>query len=220
VGEHFGFAFGEAAGAALGAAVAADVVAAQAAAGASGEDGEAVGLTDRLGLFEGGDGGGAAGVCGGGEERADLFAGRAVNGTENRPAIHAALRDPGRIEDAGLKAAIIEAKSATAVFARRCANGEALDGFTVERVVNIGIGGSDLGPRFVWDALKAFRRPGVEIRFVSNLDPTDLEDALEGADPETTLVCVTSKSFTTQETLMNALAARACRTRSLSISRP
>ncbi|TRO94367.1 glucose-6-phosphate isomerase [Glycocaulis profundi] len=154
-------------------------------------------------LLEACDAAGLAGL------RADLFAGRVVNGTENRPAIHAALRDPARIEDAGLKAAITDAKAATAAFARRCATEEALDGFTVERVVNIGIGGSDLGPRFVWDALKAFRRPGVEIRFVSNLDPADLEDALEGADPETTLVCVTSKSFTTQETLMNALAARA-----------
>ena len=61
----------------------------------------------------------------------------------------------------------------------------------------------------VYDALKAFRRPGVEARFVSNLDPADLDDALEGADAQTTLVVVVSKSFTTQETLMNARAARA-----------
>ena len=84
-----------------------------------------------------------------------------------------------------------------------------LAGYPVRRIVNIGIGGSDLGPRMVHDALKAWRRPGMETRFVSNLDPADLDDALEGAAPETTLVLVVSKSFTTQETLMNARAARA-----------
>jgi glucose-6-phosphate isomerase len=78
----------------------------------------------------------------------------------------------------------------------------------VRRIINIGIGGSDLGPRFVYDALKRYRRADVDARFVSNLDPADLEDALEGAEPETTLVLVVSKSFTTQETLMNAQAAR------------
>lgn len=140
--------------------------------------------------------------------RADLFAGRVVNETEGRPALHPALRDPDVLDDRETANRIRQARSATASFAMRAGEGEFLDGHPLRRVVNIGIGGSDLGPRFVYDALKNWRREGVEARFVSNLDPADLDDALEGAQAETTLVCVTSKSFTTQETLMNARAAR------------
>lgn len=141
--------------------------------------------------------------------RQKLFAGEVVNETEDRPALHTALRNPDRLRDAGTAERIRQARRATANFAMRAGEGEFLSGHPLKRVVNIGIGGSDLGPRFVYDALKAWRRDGVEARFVSNLDPADLEDALEGAEPETTLFCVTSKSFTTQETLMNAQAARA-----------
>jgi glucose-6-phosphate isomerase len=104
---------------------------------------------------------------------------------------------------------LTEARARTRRFADDVGRGDLLDGHPVSRIVNIGIGGSDLGPRMVYDALKAFRRSGIEARFVSNLDPADLDDALEGADPETTLILVISKSFTTQETLMNAQAARA-----------
>lgn len=140
--------------------------------------------------------------------RAALFSGAVVNETEDRPALHPALRNPDRLEDTDLAERIRQARRATANFAMRAGENEFLDGYPLRRVVNIGIGGSDLGPRFVYDALKAWRRDGVEARFVSNLDPADLDDALEGAEPETTFFCVTSKSFTTQETLMNAQAAR------------
>ncbi|MEO1039931.1 MAG: glucose-6-phosphate isomerase [Pseudomonadota bacterium] len=137
-----------------------------------------------------------------------LLTGAAVNETEARPALHPALRDPSRLTEQAVADALRAARSATREFAEACARPDVLNGHPVRRVVNIGIGGSDLGPRLVSDALKAFSREDVELRFVSNLDPADLDDALEGADPQTTLVCITSKSFTTQETLLNARAAR------------
>jgi len=141
--------------------------------------------------------------------RHDLLSGRVVNTTENRPALHPGLRDPARLEDAALGLRIREAQGQTRAFAEACRTGLAvMGGRPPTRVVNIGIGGSDLGPRFLWEALKAHRRRGMDLRFVSNLDPADLDDALEGAELETTLVCVTSKSFRTQETLLNAAEAR------------
>lgn len=132
-----------------------------------------------------------------------------VNPSEGRPALHIACRNPDRLADASLADRLRKARARTRAFCEGLCAPDALGGAPVRRIVNIGIGGSDLGPRMVYDALKAFRRPGMEARFVSNLDPADLDDALEGADPETTLVLVISKSFTTQETLMNAQAARA-----------
>ncbi len=131
-----------------------------------------------------------------------------VNSTEGRPSLHVACRNPGRLSDVALASRLREARARTRAFCEGLGAPDALDGAPVRRIVNIGIGGSDLGPRMVYDALKAYRRAGMEARFVSNLDPADLEDALEGADPATTLVLVVSKSFTTQETLMNALTAR------------
>jgi glucose-6-phosphate isomerase len=140
---------------------------------------------------------------------AGLMAGETVNITEGRPALHTACRNASRLKDTALVARLTKARARTRAFCTSLEAPDVLDGHPVKRIVNIGIGGSDLGPRMVYDALKAFRRPGMEARFVSNLDPADLDDALEGAEPETTLVLVVSKSFTTQETLMNARAARA-----------
>jgi glucose-6-phosphate isomerase len=131
-----------------------------------------------------------------------------VNPTEGRTALHVACRNPDRLADAAVAERLREARALTRSFCEALAAPDVLDGSPVRRIINIGVGGSDLGPRLVHDALKAFRRDGVEARFVSNLDPADLEDAVEGADPATTLVVVVSKSFTTQETLMNALVAR------------
>lgn len=143
-----------------------------------------------------------------GDRIARLFAGEIVNGTEKRPALHPACRNTALLGDAPAGAALSRARDKTRAFADLVGRPDLLDGHPVRRIVNIGIGGSDLGPRFVYDALKAYRREGIETRFVSNLDPADLDDALEGADAETTLILVISKSFTTQETLMNARAAR------------
>ncbi|MEQ8403899.1 MAG: glucose-6-phosphate isomerase [Oceanicaulis sp.] len=136
-----------------------------------------------------------------------LYAGEIANPTEGRAVLHPACRNPDLLKDRDLAQRLKDARAQTRAFAQGLET--AIDGGPVRRIVSIGIGGSDLGPRMVYDALKAFRRPGVEARFVSNLDPADLDDALEGADAETTLVVVVSKSFTTQETLMNARAARA-----------
>lgn len=148
------------------------------------------------------------------DARAALFGGDIVNPTEGRPALHTALRDASALKDRDLARRIEAARARTAAFAKACQAEDALQasgedsGKPVRRIINIGIGGSDLGPRLVYGALKAYRREGVELRFVSNLDPADLDDAIEGADPATTLICITSKSFTTSETLMNARAAR------------
>ena len=93
---------------------------------------------------------------------------------------------------------------------RRCGRGAAAGatGRRIEAIVHVGIGGSDLGPRLVWDALKPLD-PTIDLRFVANIDPRDMAEALTGLDPETTLVVVVSKTFTTQETLANAEAAKA-----------
>ncbi len=139
---------------------------------------------------------------------AALYGGAIVNGTENRPALHPACRKANRLSDEGLADVLTHTRARTAAFAEACDAPGILGGHPVRRVVNIGIGGSDLGPRFVYDALKAFRRDSMQVWFVSNLDPADLDDALEGADPRETLFLVVSKSFSTQETLMNARAAR------------
>lgn len=132
-----------------------------------------------------------------------------VNPTEDRPALHVACRNPDRLADSAIAERLRDARARTREFCASLSRPDVLEGHPVRRIVNIGIGGSDLGPRMVYDALKAYRRGGMETRFVSNLDPADLDDALEGAQPETTLILVVSKSFTTQETLMNAQVARA-----------
>jgi glucose-6-phosphate isomerase len=125
--------------------------------------------------------------------RRALFAGEAVNSTEGRAARHAALR-------AG-EAAPAEVKQALARM-RELAAG--LRG--VRRIVHLGTGGSDLGTRLLVDALGDAAR--VDVRFAANIDPLDLERALRGAEPDSTLVVAVSKSFTTAETLANARAAR------------
>jgi len=139
---------------------------------------------------------------------AAMMRGDIVNTTEGRPSLHAACRNPDRLADKALAERLRDARARTATFTDATEAPDALDGHPLRRIINIGIGGSDLGPRFIYDALKAWRREGVEARFVSNLDPADLDDALEGAEAETTLVVIVSKSFTTQETLMNGQAAR------------
>src|SRR5699024_7959789 len=96
-------------------------------------------------------------------------------------------------------------------FARRVRSGEwtGITGKRVTTVVNIGIGGSDLGPVMAYEALKPYVQLGIQCRFVSNVDPTDISEALWDLDPETTLFIVASKTFTTLETLTNARLARA-----------
>ncbi len=147
---------------------------------------------------------------------AAMLEGSHLNTSEDRAVLHTALRRPagsspalvvdGQDVDADVQA-VLEALSA---FATRVRSGEWL-GFTCKRVthvVNIGIGGSDLGPVMVYEALKPYADAGIEARFVSNIDPTDLAQKTADLDPETTLFIVASKTFTTLETLTNARLAR------------
>ncbi len=128
-----------------------------------------------------------------------LLAGRTVNSTERRPAWHSALR-------AG-EAAPGEVRHTLARMASLAASIRA--GGTIRRVIHLGIGGSDLGPRLALDALAGLIEPGIAFDFASNADPLELDRALAGARPGETLFVVVSKTFTTAETMANACAAKA-----------
>jgi len=141
----------------------------------------------------------------------ELFAGRQLNFTERRAALHMALRGscPAPVNDA---AELTRTQARMREFAAALRGG-GLNGATGERirlVVNLGIGGSDLGPRMAVEALATARdRNDLDVRFVANIDPRDLDETLADADPASTLFIVSSKSFSTAETLANATAARA-----------
>lgn len=150
-----------------------------------------------------------------------LFAGEAVNVTEGRAVLHPALRAP---DDADFHALgepvskeVAETRNQIAAYAQAIGSGAEVGGTRqpFNAIVHIGIGGSDLGPRLLWDALKPLE-PTIQLRFVANIDPRDMAEALAGLDPETTLIVVVSKTFTTQETLANAELAKAWLAESLS----
>ena len=136
-----------------------------------------------------------------------LFKGAEVNGTEHRPALHTALRC--LISQALPEVREQLAKMETLVLKIHEGSWKGFSGKKITDVVNIGIGGSDLGPRMVVHALKPYHLGLVHTHFVSNVDGADIATVLEKLNPETTLFIVASKSFTTQETLMNAQTARA-----------
>ncbi|WP_426025760.1 glucose-6-phosphate isomerase [Brevundimonas sp. TSRC1-1] len=146
--------------------------------------------------------------------RAALFAGEAVNLTEGRAVLHPALRAPVGADFKALGEPVsaevdaVRADMKTYADAVRSGAEAGATGKKFEAIVHVGIGGSDLGPRVVWDALRPLD-PAIDLRFVANIDPRDMAEALTGLDPETTLVVVVSKTFTTQETLANAEAAKA-----------
>ena len=156
--------------------------------------------------------------------RKALFGGEAVNNTEGRAVLHPALRaaDDADFRALGepVSAEVATARKAMARFATDVGSGAEGGGtnqpFTA--IVHIGIGGSDLGPRVLWDALRPLE-PVIDLRFVANIDPREMGEALAGLDPETTLVVVVSKTFTTQETLANAELAKAWLAESLSPKR-
>lgn len=145
--------------------------------------------------------------------RARLFGGEAVNFTEGRAVLHAALRARAGADYRALgekvSAEVEAVRRHMADYAEAVRSGAetGATGKQFRAVVHVGIGGSDLGPRLVWDAL-APRAPDMDVRFVANIDRADMDQALTGLDPETTLVIVVSKTFTTQETLANAGLAR------------
>lgn len=148
-------------------------------------------------------------------KRTRFLTGGVVNPTEGRPALHPALRGGGADQSAIGAAAEQRDKARAFADAVRSGARTGASGRPLRNIVHIGIGGSDLGPRLIWEALKHRRQPGMDVRFAGNVDAGDINDALEGADPETTLVIVASKSFTTQETRLNAESARAWLVQSL-----
>ncbi|WNM26541.1 glucose-6-phosphate isomerase [Demequina capsici] len=147
---------------------------------------------------------------------AAMLAGEHINTTEDRAVLHTALRRPAGMEPAlvvdgqDVDADVQEVLASMSAFAERVRSGEwkGITGKTVETVVNIGIGGSDLGPVMVYETLEPYATAGISARFVSNIDPTDMAQKVKGLDPETTLFIVASKTFTTLETLTNARLAR------------
>jgi len=144
------------------------------------------------------------------ERIADLFNGAHVNNTENRPALHTLLRASGAGALAGQYREVEVARERMKRFAQRIHRGEhtGFSGAAISDVVNIGIGGSDLGPRLVTQALSPYHGR-VRCRYIANVDPADFQQVTSALDPATTLFIVCSKSFHTEETLANGLAARA-----------
>jgi glucose-6-phosphate isomerase len=138
------------------------------------------------------------------------FSGELVNTSEVRPALHPFLRAPAdkvlEIDGENIVALVHSQLNRMRDFVRRLHTGEirGATGLTIEKVINIGIGGSDLGPRMAVEALGAFKTGTIEVEFVSNLDPQDLATVLARSNPETTMFIVASKSFTTMETRTNA----------------
>ena len=148
------------------------------------------------------------------QHRDAMFSGIHINTSENRAVLHTALRDPAGVELVVDGQNVVEDVHAVldkmGDFTDRLRSGEwtGATGERIKTVVNIGIGGSDLGPVMVYDALRHYADAGISARFVSNVDPADLVAELDGLDPTTTLFIVASKTFSTLETLTNATAAR------------
>ena len=149
------------------------------------------------------------------ELRDRMFAGEHINVTEDRAVLHTALRRPATdsltVDGQDAIADVHEVLEKIYAFARRVRSGEwvGITGKPVKTVVNVGIGGSDLGPVMAYEALKPYVQEGLECRFISNIDPTDAGETTKDLDPETTLVIVASKTFTTLETITNAKVVRA-----------
>ena len=149
------------------------------------------------------------------ELRDRMFAGEHINVTEDRAVLHTALRRPATdsltVDGQDAIADVHEVLEKVYAFARRVRSGEwvGITGTPVKTVVNVGIGGSDLGPVMAYEALKPYVQEGLECRFISNIDPTDAGETTKDLDPETTLVIVASKTFTTLETITNAKVVRA-----------
>ncbi|MDK8525543.1 glucose-6-phosphate isomerase [Corynebacterium sp. MSK150] len=149
------------------------------------------------------------------EARRDaMFAGEHINNTEDRAVLHTALRIPVEddlsVDGQDVAADVHEVLGRMRDFATALRSGAWLGhtGHTIKKVVNIGIGGSDLGPAMAAKALRSYEVAGISAEFVSNVDPADMAATLDGLDAESTLFIIASKTFTTQETLTNAHAAR------------
>ena len=143
-----------------------------------------------------------------------MFRGDKINVTEGRSVLHTALRIPETeslvIDGEDVVGPVHEVQKRMYEFADKVRDGKwtGITGKPLTTVVNIGIGGSDLGPVMVYESLLPYVKEGMEARFISNIDPTDVGETVRDLDPETTLVIVTSKTFTTLETITNARVVR------------
>ncbi|EIT89056.1 glucose-6-phosphate isomerase [Parascardovia denticolens IPLA 20019] len=146
----------------------------------------------------------------------DQYHGVHINNTEDRAVLHTALRRPASdegkfvVDGQDTVKDVREVLDKIYAFANKVRSGEwvGVTGKRIETVVNIGIGGSDLGPNMAYEALKPYADAGIFARYVSNIDPNDLAEKTKGLNPETTLFIIVSKTFTTLETLTNARCAR------------
>ncbi|MEM9286343.1 MAG: glucose-6-phosphate isomerase [Pseudomonadota bacterium] len=148
------------------------------------------------------------------ERRTSMFAGAPINTTEHRAVLHTALRDTRYgtylVDGEDVMPLIETVRQRMKDYTEAVISGsiKGATGKPLTTVVNIGIGGSDLGPVMVTEALKPYHAQGRSVHFVSNVDGTHITEVLRQVDPETTLFCVASKTFTTQETMTNAASAR------------
>lgn len=155
-----------------------------------------------------------ANECGLKQAIEDQFSGKKINTTEDRAVLHTALRAPKSskvyFEGENVIPEIHKVLQKMKAFCHEIHSGnwKGATGKTIESIVNIGIGGSDLGPLMVTEALKPYKVDGIESYFVSNIDGTHIQETLNKINPETTLFIVASKTFTTQETLTNAESAK------------
>lgn len=155
-----------------------------------------------------------ASECGLSDAIQAMYSGQSINGTEGRAVLHIALRNrsntPIFVDGEDVMPAVNAVLAQMKDFADKIQQGKWL-GYTgkpIKHLVNIGIGGSDLGPVMVTEALKPYQNPDLSIYFVSNVDGTHMAETLKQVDPETTLFFIASKTFTTQETMTNAHSAR------------
>ncbi|MGO2880132.1 MAG: glucose-6-phosphate isomerase [Halomonas sp.] len=148
------------------------------------------------------------------QRRAQMFSGDIINVTENRPVLHTALRnlsdEPVYVDGEDVMPEITRTREQIKQFSETVRSGEwkGYSGQSIKDVVNIGIGGSDLGPNMAVRALLKYRHPEMHFHFVSNVDGTHIQKVLSRLDPATTLFIVSTKTFSTQETLLNAKTAR------------
>jgi glucose-6-phosphate isomerase len=148
------------------------------------------------------------------ERRAAMFSGEKINTTENRAVLHTALRAPKEasifVDGKNVVPEVHAVLDRMAAFAEQVRSGawKGHTGKRIRNVINIGIGGSDLGPVMAYEALRHYSQRDMNFRFVSNVDGTDIAEAVRDLDPEETLFIVSSKTFTTLETMTNAQSAR------------
>lgn len=146
--------------------------------------------------------------------RDQMFSGAPINSSEFRPVLHTALRNrsntPVFVDGENVMPKVNRVLAQIRYFSERVRGGHlrGYSGHLITDIINIGIGGSDLGPHVVCDSMKPYAQRGMNVHFVSNVDPTHLTEILKFVKPESVLVIVSSKTFTTQETMLNAKSAR------------